>query len=145
MSVLAFASVAPAPVAARAVDDHFIRIAGQPVRVRITADGQGHRLAVGGVCPTCGKDTDWFVESVSPEQAVVICRSCDQGWPIEFGAGAEFKIASFDNPGFTEAFRKMLTWVHIIKLEKPEFIFANYALALSMERPVLIVERMECY
>jgi hypothetical protein len=26
---------------------------------------------------------------------------------IEFGAGAEFKIASFDNPGFTEAFRKM--------------------------------------
>ncbi len=26
---------------------------------------------------------------------------------IEFGGGAEFKIASFDNPGFTEAFRKM--------------------------------------
>jgi len=55
------------------------------------------------------------------------------------------------NPGpqhsqdHTEAFRKMLTWVHIIKLEKPEHIFANYALALSMERPVLVVERMECY
>ena len=26
---------------------------------------------------------------------------------IEFGGGAEFKLASLDNPGFTEAFRKM--------------------------------------
>lgn len=26
---------------------------------------------------------------------------------IEFGGGAAFKIASFDNPSFTEAFRKM--------------------------------------
>lgn len=26
---------------------------------------------------------------------------------IEFGGGASFKIASFDSPGFTDAFRKM--------------------------------------
>lgn len=55
------------------------------------------------------------------------------------------------NPGpqhsqdHTEAFRKMLTYVHVIKLEKPELIFANYSLAMSLERPVLIVERMEHY
>ena len=45
----------------------------------------------------------------------------------------------------TEAFRKMLTYVHIIKLEKAEYVFANYSLALAMERPVLMVEYMECY
>ena len=55
------------------------------------------------------------------------------------------------NPGpqhsqdHTEAFRKMLTYVHIIKLDKAEHIVANYALALAVERPVIVVERMECY
>lgn len=73
------------------------------------------------------------------------------GWSpkviIRVGVGATTPL----NPGpqhsqdHTEAFRKMLSWVHIIRLEKPEHVFANYTLALAVNRPVIVVERMECY
>lgn len=73
------------------------------------------------------------------------------GWSpkmlIRVAAGAKKPL----NPGpqhtqdHTEAFRKMLSHVHIIKLEKADYIVPNYQLALAMNRPVLLVEYMENY
>lgn len=45
--------------------------------------------------------------------------STDGVW-IEFGGGAEFKIASLDNPNFTEAFRKKVKPYQDLKREVPE-------------------------
>ncbi len=55
------------------------------------------------------------------------------------------------NPGpqhsqdHTEAFRRMLTHVHILTLKKPEYVVTQYQLALAMPRPVLLVEYMSLY
>lgn len=73
------------------------------------------------------------------------------GWSPKMIIRVAIGATSPLNPGpqhsqdHTEAFRKMLKHVHIIRLEKPEFIFSNYQLALAIPQTVLVVEDMACY
>ena len=94
----------------------------------------------------------WDFLLLAANQLVNHLDKCNRwGWKpqmlIRVAAGATKPL----NPGpqhsqdHTEAFKKMLTWVHVIKLEKSEFVFANYSLALEMKRPVMLVEYMEQY
>lgn len=70
------------------VKDYYIVIEGRQVRVSFDhADDTGTEVQVDALCPECGDDTDWSFDAAKPLDPinVIVCRSCDKQWKLEYG------------------------------------------------------------